>query len=70
MNTYSFKDAISALAKENNWHCAEPLECKNCGCTDTPNIEFNQNNSGWKATCSSCGLYIKFVSHVYIVSED
>jgi hypothetical protein len=66
----TFKDAVKSLAEKNKWKCVDVLLCPKCGVNDYPNIEFNPNNSGWKATCKHCNSYIKFVSHVYIALEE
>ena len=42
----------------------EPLECQNCGTIDVPNVVETDNGTTtiYKATCSKCGSYIKFLS--------
>ena len=60
-------EIVRGYWSKNKWSTSVKLECPHCRLKDYPTIEMNKKNTGIKATCSSCGSYIKFIGHDKIV---
>ena len=63
----TLEEIVRGYWNKNNWSANITLECPHCRLKDYPIIEMNKKNTGIKATCKSCGSYIKFIGHDSIV---
>jgi len=55
---------------QKEWVCKNTITCSKCGLIADPRLVYNKNNNAWRANCSGCGSYIKFLPHEDVICKS